>query len=144
MVGDALNSKHDCVKHDIEYIKIFLAIVKIFCFFSFFLGANCFQTLHYLFLSHPYLRGPVNNPSICGTRWVSDNLTPHHHVPFIRIHNLTKNRIESPLYRKLYQKYNMYNNISDDSSGLNILHQVISSHSAPFNHTLNTMHATMY
>ena len=48
-----------------------------------------------------------------------------HHIPFIEIHNLIKNRTKSSLYGKLYPKYNLYNNISHDPSGLNMPHRVI-------------------
>ena len=50
----------------------------------------------------PLSRGSVDNPSTCGNQWVSGNPKPHHHVPFLGIHNLTKNRTKSPLYGKLY------------------------------------------
>ena len=74
----------------------------------------------------PYPGGPVDNLSTCGNLWISGTPTPHHYVPFIRIHNFKKkNRTKSPLYKKLYPKNNLYNNTSHDPSGLNIPHRVI-------------------
>ena len=42
--------------------------------------------------------------------WISGHPIPHGCVPFIGIHISIKNRAESPLFRKLYPTYNLYNN----------------------------------
>ena len=44
-------------------------------------------------------------------QWISGDPIPHYCVPFIGIHILKKNRVESPLFEELYPTYNLYNNI---------------------------------
>ena len=44
--------------------------------------------------------------------WILGDLIPHCCIPFIGIHIFTKkNCAKSPLFRKLYPTYNLYNNI---------------------------------
>ena len=51
-----------------------------------------------------YPRGPVDNPSTYGNLWISGNLTLHHYVPFIRIHNLKKKSDKVSSIRKALSK----------------------------------------
>ena len=43
--------------------------------------------------------------------WILSDSIQHCCVPFIRIHILTKNQEESPLFRELYPTYNLYNSV---------------------------------
>ena len=48
------------------------------------------HTADMIHMRYTYSEGLVDNSSICGNLWISDNPTSHHHVLFIEIHNLIK------------------------------------------------------